>query len=69
METVLIEIKNEKAMKELEKMESKLLIKLIKKETIEPLLSKKFRNSISSELADKINEHISESRAEWDYIY
>ena len=65
METVTVEIKNNKAMKLLKDLENLDIIKIHK---TEEKLNKasKYRGSISKKSADRLLKHIEVSRNEWE---
>lgn len=66
MDTVLIELTNQKAMRLLQELEELQLIKVLKK-IISSLdkLSDKYRGIISKEEGRKLNEHIKQMRNEY----
>ncbi|MCA0427804.1 MAG: hypothetical protein LCH37_10255 [Bacteroidetes bacterium] len=67
METVIVELTNQKALKLLEELEDLKILKLIRpNETKKLNLSEKYEGKISKELADKLQLHISESRNQWE---
>ena len=67
METVLIQINNSKAYKLLEDLEDLQIIKVLKK-TMEPQqkLSEKYAGKLPSELADELQNYVTQSRNEWN---
>ena len=67
METVLIQINNAKAYKLLEDLEDLHILKVLKK-SIEPQqkLSEKYAGKLPSEVADELQEYVSQSRKEWN---
>ena len=67
METVLIQINNNKAYKLLEDLEDLHIIKVLKK-SIQPQqkLSEKYAGKLPSEIADEIQNFVNESRSEWN---
>ncbi len=67
METVLIQITNNKAYKLLEDLEDLHIIKVLKK-TIEPQqkLSEKYAGKLPSDIADELQNYVSQSRREWN---
>jgi hypothetical protein len=66
METVLLQINNVKAYKLLEDLEDLKLIKFLKK-NIQPAqkLSEKYAGKLSPEIADKLQDFVTQSRNEW----
>lgn len=66
METVLIQINNNKAYKLLEDLEDLQIIKVLKK-SIEPQqkLSEKYGGKLPSDIADELQDYVSKSRNEW----
>jgi hypothetical protein len=67
MKTVLIQIINNKAYKLLEDLEDLHIIKVIKK-SIEPQqkLSEKYAGKLPSEIADELQNYVTQSRNEWN---
>jgi hypothetical protein len=67
MQTVIIQLTNQKALRLLEELEELHIIKVLKK-NINPQekLSDKYAGKISSELTEKLQKHITESRNQWD---
>ena len=67
METVLIQINNNKAYKLLEDLEDLQIIKVLKK-SIQPQqkLSEKYAGKLPSDVADEIQNFVNESRTEWN---
>lgn len=66
METVLIQINNDKAYKLLEDLEDLKIIKVLKKNiNPEQKLSEKYAGKLPSEIADDLQNYVNESRAEW----
>jgi hypothetical protein len=83
METILIEIKNNKALSILRVLEDLHIIRLLKKGVTSEMgtyaaesaaeygTTKKvsdYKGILSSELADKMNAHVKQSREEWGRI-
>ena len=67
MQTVIIQLTNQKALRLLEELEELHIIKVLKKNiNPEEKLSDKYAGKISSELTEKLQKHISESRSQWD---
>lgn len=66
METVLIQINNNKAYKLLEDLEDLHIIKVLKK-SIEPQqkLSEKYVGKLPSDVADELQNYVSQIRNEW----
>ena len=67
METVLVQINNNKAYKLLEDLEDMQLIKLIKK-SAEPQqkLSEKYAGKLPSKIANELQNYVAQSRNEWN---
>ncbi|HEY3369810.1 MAG TPA: hypothetical protein VGK10_03115 [Prolixibacteraceae bacterium] len=67
METVLIQINNNKAYKLLEDLEDLHIIKVLKK-SIEPQqkLSEKYAGKLPSDIADELQNHVTQCRNEWN---
>lgn len=67
METVLVQITNNKAYKLLEDLEDLQIIKVLEK-SIQPQqkLSKKYAGKLPSDIADEIQNFVNESRNEWN---
>jgi len=67
MQTVIIQLTNQKALRLLEELEELHIIKVLKKNiNPEEKLSDKYAGKISSEITEKLQKHISESRSQWD---
>lgn len=66
METVLIQITNNKAYKLLEDLEDLNVLKVLKK-NVEPQqkLSEKYAGKLPSIVADELQNYVTESRKEW----
>ena len=70
MDTMLIQVTNQKAAELLHKLEELHLIKVLK-ENIAPAktkLSDKYKGIISKEQGQNLNEHIAQMRNEWNSI-
>jgi hypothetical protein len=70
MDTMLIQLTNQKAAGLLHELEELNLIKVLK-ENIgpeKPKLSDKYRGILSKEEGKKLNEHIKQMRSEWNSI-
>lgn len=67
METILVQINDNKAYKLLEDLEALHIIKLLKRDA-EPTqnLSDKYAGKLPLEVADEIQNYISKSRDEWN---
>ena len=67
METVLIQINNNKAYKLLDDLQDLHIIKVLKK-SIQPQqkLSEKYAGKLPSDIADEIQNFVNESRNEWN---
>ncbi|MEO6001025.1 MAG: hypothetical protein ABIN89_29520 [Chitinophagaceae bacterium] len=70
MDTMLIQLTNQKAAGLLREMEELDLIKVLKENitTIKPKLSDKYKGILSKEEGQKLNEHIKQMRSEWNNI-
>ena len=67
METLLIQITNNKAHKLLEELENLHIIKVLNKNIgTGQKLSERFAGKLSAKGAEKLQKHIKESRSEWD---
>ncbi len=67
METVLIQLTSSGTMKLLNELEELNLLRVIKKETKKDiLLSEKYANQLPVEIAEQLQNHIENSRSEWD---
>lgn len=68
--TLLIQLTNQKALKLLHELEELNLIKVLKQdnESTKPKLSEKYKGIINKEDGQKLNEHISQMRDEWNNI-
>ena len=66
MDTVLVKINNDKAYKLLEGLEELQLITVLKK-NIEPKqkLSEKYAGKLPSDIADELQNYVTQSREEW----
>lgn len=67
MKTVIVQLTHQKALKLLEELEEMHILKVHKK-NVNPRekLSDKYSGKLSSDFADKLQKHITESRNEWD---
>jgi hypothetical protein len=67
METILLQIKDNKAYQLLEDLEALNVIKILDK-NIQPKqkLSEKYAGKLSSEVADQLQEYVTRSRNEWN---
>jgi hypothetical protein len=69
MKTVLVEINNSKAYKLLEDMEDLHLIKLIKKSIqSQQKLSEKYAGKLPLDLADALQQDVTQSRNQWNNL-
>ena len=66
METILVQIKDKKAYKLLENLEELNIIKLINK-NVNPQqkLSEKYAGKLPSEIADQLQEYVTQIRNQW----
>lgn len=69
METVLVQINNIKAYKLLEDLEDLDIIKVLNK-SIQPQqkLSEKYAGKLPAEVADELQDYVSQSRNEWNNL-
>ena len=67
METVLVQINNNKAYKLLEDLKDLQIIKVLKK-SIQPQqkLSEKYAGKLPAKIADELQDFVSQSRNEWN---
>jgi len=67
MQTVLVQVNNDKAYKILEDLESLNIIKVLKR-TFEPKqkLSEKYAGKLSSDVAEELQDYVTQSRKEWN---
>jgi len=70
MDTMLIQVTNQKAVGLLHELEELHLIKVLKEniDPVKPKLSDKYRGILSKEEGVKLNEHIKQMRSEWNSI-
>ena len=67
METVLVQINNNKAYKLLENLEELHVLKVIKKSKKQSLsLSDKYAGKLTSKTADELQDYVNESREQWN---
>ncbi len=67
METIVIQITNNKAIKLLHELEELHLIKVLKRNAdASQKLSEKYAGKLSSSTVDKLQKHIQQSREEWN---
>jgi hypothetical protein len=67
METVLVQINDNKAYKLLEDLEDLHIIKVLKKSSHpEQKLSEKYAGKLPSDIADELQTFVSQSRKEWN---
>lgn len=67
METVLVQINNNKAYRILESLEDLHIIKVLKK-SIQPQqkLSEKYAGKLPADVADELQNYVAQSRKEWN---
>jgi len=67
MDTLLIQVTNQKAIGLLHELEELHLIKVLK-ETLQPKqkLSEKYGGKLPAEIADELQNYVSQSREEWN---
>ncbi|MBK7227122.1 MAG: hypothetical protein WAS56_10455 [Saprospiraceae bacterium] len=69
METVLIQINNNKAYKLLEDLEDLHIIKVLNKSIVpKQKLSEKYAGKLPSDIADELQNYVSKSRTEWNKL-
>ena len=69
MDTLIIQLTNQKAIGLLHEMEELHLIKVLKENIAEkPKLSDKYKGIISKEEGSKLDDHIKKMRSEWNNI-
>lgn len=70
MDTMLIQLTNQKAVGLLHQLEELHLIKVLKENIAisKPKLSDKYKGIISKEEGQNLNEHIKQMRSEWNSI-
>lgn len=70
MDTMLIQLTNQKAVGLLHELEELKLIKVLRENIASPAtkLSDKYKGIISKEQGQKLNEHIQQMRSEWNSI-
>lgn len=67
METVLVQINNSKAYRLLEDLEDLHIIKVLKRSVhSKQKLSEKYAGKLPSDIADELQDFITESRKEWN---
>lgn len=67
METVIVQIRNQKAMQLLLDLEDLQLIKVIKKSAVaSEKLSEKYAGKLPVEIGEQLQSFITQSRAEWE---
>ncbi len=67
METVLVQINNNKAYKLLEGLEDMHIIKVLKKSAQkQQKLSEKYAGKLPSDIADELQNYVAQSRNEWN---
>lgn len=69
MDTMLIQLTNQKVIGLLHELEELNLIKVLEENlTDKPKLSEKYRGIISKEEGEKLQEHVQQMRSEWNSI-
>lgn len=67
METVLVQINDNKAYKLLEDLEDMHIIKLLKRSSQpQQKLSEKYAGKLPAEIADELQDYVAQSRSEWN---
>ena len=70
METVLIQINNNKAYRLLQDLEDLNIIKVLKKSIpTKQKLSEKYAGKLPSDIADELQNYVTQSRNEWKFGY
>lgn len=65
MKTIIVEINNNKAYKILKSLEELELIKIVKKKISPTTKRKTYSGTLPAEVADELQDYVSESRSEW----
>jgi len=65
MKTIIVEINNNKAYKILKNLEELQLIKILKGKVSSKPNIKKYAGALPTEVADQLQDYVSESRSEW----
>lgn len=69
METILIEVTNQKAMKLLHELEELHLIRVLKKGIASrSKLSEKYAGRLPADIAEQMQQYVDQGRREWDNI-
>ncbi|RYZ84596.1 MAG: hypothetical protein EOP06_17790 [Proteobacteria bacterium] len=69
METLLIEVRDQKGMALLRDLEALQIIRVIdQKQSTKPKAADRFAGKLSAETAELLDKHIQQSRNEWDRI-
>lgn len=67
MQTVLVQINNSKAYRILEDLESLDIIKVLKKSSVsKQKLSEKYAGKLPSDIANELQDYVTQSRTEWN---
>jgi hypothetical protein len=67
METVLVQINNQKAYRLLEDLEDLHILKVLKKSILPAQkLSEKYAGKLPSDIADELQNYVTQSRNEWN---
>ena len=66
MQTIIVEIINQKALKLLKDLEGLNLIKVVSDKKSSPSLSAKFKGKLSKKTAKALQKHVSDTRNEWE---
>jgi len=67
MKTVLVQINNNKAYKLLKDLEDLNIIKLLEQRILpKQKLSKKYAGKLPSDIADQLQDYVTQSRSEWN---
>jgi hypothetical protein len=67
MKTVLVQINNNKAYRLLEDLEDLNILKVLNKNVLpKQKLSEKYAGKLPSDIADELQDHVTQSRNEWN---
>jgi hypothetical protein len=67
MKTVVVQIRNNKAYKLLKDLEDLNILKVLEQNTLpEQKLSEKYAGKLPSDIADQLQDYVTQSRSEWN---
>lgn len=66
MQTIVIELTNDKALKLLQDMEALNLIKLLPPASLKQNLADKYFGKVDNQVAEEMQDYVKKSREEWD---